>query len=228
MQEPREFWEEPEQVQKFAAREPDDRLRELLREADAPERTRVLDLGCAGGRNAELLAREGFDVHAVDASSAMVARTRRRVEAVLGRSEAERRVREGRMEDLGRFDTNSFDLVVSLGVYHNAGDRRAWNRALSETARVLRPGGRLLVANFAPGTDLTGEGMRRVEGTGHLYRGGPAGPLYLVDAETLDREMSEHGLLPEVPTRTVEVETDRGRRVTVNALYRKARERRER
>jgi hypothetical protein len=31
--------------------------------------------------------------------------------------------------------------------------------------------------------------------------------------------MARHGLLPEVPSETVRVETERGRRVSVNALY---------
>ncbi|HET7321535.1 MAG TPA: hypothetical protein VFI96_03500 [Longimicrobiaceae bacterium] len=33
-----------------------------------------------------------------------------------------------------------------------------------ETARVLRPGGRLLVDHFTPEVDLTEEGVRPVEG----------------------------------------------------------------
>lgn len=220
--EPSPFWEQPDQVEKFSGREPDHRLRELLSRFDDPAAVSVLDLGCAGGRNAELLAREGFDVWALDASAAMVEETRRRVASVLGSEAAERRVRRGRMSDLGAFPDGALELVVALGIYHNAGSREQWDRALSETARVLEDGGLLLVSSFAPGTDLTGEGLERREGSEHVHVGAPGGPLYLLTAEELDAEMASHGLRPAEPTETVEVEADRGRRVTVNALYRKA------
>ena len=95
-----EYWEDPAQVARFAEREADRRLAALLPSFPDPARTRVLDLGCAGGRNAALLALKGFDVHALDASAAMVAHTRERLAAVLGVAEAERRVRQGRMDDL--------------------------------------------------------------------------------------------------------------------------------
>ena len=36
----------------------------------------------------------------------------------------------------------SFDLVVALGIYHNARSAEEWQAALAETARVLKPGGR--------------------------------------------------------------------------------------
>lgn len=216
------FWEQPEQVEKFAGREPDHRLRALLERWEDPESVAVLDLGCAGGRNTELLAREGFDVRALDASSAMVEATRRRVAAVLGPQEAKRRIREGRMSDLSAFPDGAFRLVVALGIYHNARSREPWDRALAETARVLDDGGLLLISNFAPGTDLTGEGMEPVAGAEHVYRGSPGGPMFLLPADALDEEMARHGLRPVEPTETVEVEADPGRRVTVNGLYRKA------
>ena len=220
--EPSPFWEQPEQVEKFSGREPDHRLRELLSRFDDPADVSVLDLGCAGGRNAELLAREGFDVRALDASAAMVEETRRRMASVLGPEEADRRVRRGWMSDLGAFPAGTFGLVVALGIYHNAGSRGQWDRALSETARVLEDEGLLLVSNFAPGTDLTGEGLKRRGGDGHVHVGAPGGPLYLLTGEELDEEMARHGLRPVHPTETVEVEADPGRRVTVNALYRKS------
>lgn len=219
---PSSFWERPEQVEKFSAREPDHRLLARLDTWDDPASVSVLDLGCAGGRNTELLARKGFDVRALDASAAMVEETRRRVARVLGTEEAQRRVRRGRMGDLGAYPDGAFRLVVALGVYHNAGSPEEWDRALAETARVLEEGGLLLVSGFAPGTDLTGEGVEPVPGAEHLYRGSPAGPLYLVSAAELDEEMARHGLRPAEPTGIVEVDADPGRRVTVNALYRKA------
>jgi SAM-dependent methyltransferase len=215
------FWEDPDRVEEFAGREPDRRLLELLDSFEGPGATRVLDLGCAGGRNTAVLAERGFDVQAIDSSSSMVARTRERVAAVLGVGEAERRVRVGRMEDLGDFASASFQLVVALGVYHNAVSDEIWDRALRETARVLVPDGLVLVANFTPRFEPYGEALRRVAGARHLYEGFDAGPLYLLAADELDAEMAPHGLVPVVPTETVETPTDSGRRVTANALYRK-------
>lgn len=219
------FWERSEQVERFASKEPDHRLQALIeRFLDSggdPSTLRVLDLGCAGGRNAVLLARAGFDVVAVDGSAAMVEETRRRLAEVVGEEEAWRRVRRGSMDDLGWLADGSVTWVVALGIYHNARSRGEWDRALSETARVLAPGGRLLVAVFTPATDLTGEGVRPVPGEPHLYDGFPGGRGFLVEAADLDREMARHGLFPEGDPEVVVKELEVGRRVSVNGLYRR-------
>jgi SAM-dependent methyltransferase len=218
------FWESPENVERFAAREPDVRLGELIREYPNPSAVRVLDLGCAAGRNAVLLAQNGFDVEAVDASEAMAARTRERLVPILGAAEAQRRVRLGRMDDLSWAGDGRFRLVVSLGLYHCAQSRTEWDRALSETARILAPGGKVLVSVFTPETDLTGRGTRPVAGEPHVYEGfDTGGRHFLVDADELDREMARHGLLPIEPTRTARPKVEIGRRVSANGLYTKSR-----
>ena len=220
---PSEYWEQPEQVEAFAGRAPDHRLTALLEAEREPSALRVLDLGCAGGRNTLLLAERGCDVVAVDASAAMVETTRRRLAAMLGEEEARRRVRRGPMDDLGWIETGSIDLLVALGIYHAAASRDEWDRTLSESARVLAKGGRLLVSVFGPGTDLTGEGTRPVPGEESVVEGFPDGRrATLVDAATLDRELARFGLVPITPTATVEVEAPPGRRVTVNGLFQKA------
>jgi SAM-dependent methyltransferase len=217
------FWDSPENVTRFAAREPDVRLAELIREYPNPSTVKVLDLGCAAGRNADLLAQNGFDVEALDASAAMVSKTRERLASILGAAEAQRRVRVGRMDDLSWAGDASFALVIALGLYHCAQSRAEWDRALAETARVLTPGGRLLVSVFTPETDLTGRGTCPVAGEPHIYEGFDSGGRhFLVDAAALDREMARHGLLPLEPTRTARPKVETGRRVSANGLYVKA------
>ena len=217
-----DFWEDPERVERFAEREPDHRLQERVSDYADPGATRVLDLGCAGGRNTVFLAERGFDVWALDASEAMVARTRARLAEVMDEAAAERRVVQGRMDDLSRWPDAAFDLVVALGVHHSASTWAEWQRAAAETARVLRPGGRLLFNQFTPEVDLTGDGVQPVPGEPHVYDGFPAGRAVLLDAETLDREWSEHGLEPVVESETKRVELEDGTlRVSVNAVYAK-------
>lgn len=213
------FWERPDVVERFTSRDPDHRLVRIVEEYADPPTIRVLDVGCAGGRNTLLLAERGFDVVALDASAAMVARTRSRVAAVLGTEQAEERVRRGRMSDLSAFGDGRFDLVVALGVYHAAESVAEWELALSETARVLTPGGRALVNQFTPEVDLTGDGVSPVPDEPGVYDGLPGGRAVLVDAEALDEAMSRHGFVPVVPSETVRVDTERGRRVSVNAFY---------
>jgi SAM-dependent methyltransferase len=217
------FWDSPENVARFAAREPDVRLAGLIREYTEPTAVRVLDLGCAAGRNAVLLAEKGFDVEALDSSAAMVAKTRERLAPLLGAAEAARRVRVGRMDDLGWAADESFQLVVALGVYHCAQSRAEWDRALAESARVLARGGSLLVSVFTPETDLTGRGIAAVAGEPNVYEGFESGWSVLVDAPTLDAELARHDLSPVVPTQIARPKVEVGRRVSANGLYAKAR-----
>ena len=100
--------------------------------AEAPHE-RVLEVGPGPGELAERISRE-LDAHvvAVDVSERMVALSRARgVDARLGDVQAL------------PFDDHSFDCAVAAWVLFHAADV---NRAISELARVLRPGGRLVAA----------------------------------------------------------------------------------
>jgi hypothetical protein len=109
---------------------------------------------------------------------------------------------------------------VALGVFHGAESRAEWDGALSETARLLKTHGRLLVSVFTPETDLTGEGIRQISGESHLYEGLPGGGRsFLVDPVDLDREMARFGLCPLLRTERAEGKVEVGRRVSANGLY---------
>ncbi|MDR5710105.1 MAG: class I SAM-dependent methyltransferase [Armatimonadota bacterium] len=204
------FWERAEVVERFAARPPDDRMVALL--SSLPRTTRVLDLGCAAGRNTEWLAREGFDVYACDASRAMVTYTRNRLRPYLPEAELARRVIRCRMDDLSAFPDAFFTVVVALGIYQQAESTEEWHRAVRETARVLREGGHLLVQHFALGSRPWKNPLQEVEPFVFETEGpdGEARRLVLLDETTLNAWMDRHGFSPEVPVRLATRPTEEG------------------
>lgn len=200
-------------------RDPDVRLGRIIAEVEDPSGFHVLDLGCASGRNTQFLVERGVDVEALDASPAMVERTRERLRPLLGEKAAEARVRLGLMWDLGRYGDDAFDLVVALGVMHTARALDEWDATLREIARVVAPGGRVLVSNFSPGSQPEGEPLAAVEGAEHLRVWRDGQPMVLMDAAQHDASFEEHGFRPLEPTEMVRVPLEHGFRITVNGLY---------
>jgi len=119
---------------------------EILARAGVASGDRVLDVGTGPGYlalAASKLVAPGGAAIGIDASPEMIARARK-LAARCG-SAADYLVATA--ESLP-FDDDSFDAVVSRLVFHHLpGDMK--RRALGEMARVLRPGGRLLVADLA-------------------------------------------------------------------------------
>lgn len=101
----------------------------------------VGDLGCGDGQVAEALAPCVARVIAVDDSAAMLQAARRRL-----RAHANVELRRGRLETLP-IDDGTLDAATCVLVLHHVADPAA---ALAEAARVLRPGGRLLVVDMQP------------------------------------------------------------------------------
>ena len=216
------FWDRPEMAERMGGRPPDHRFVALLDGEGAPGR--ILDVGCAGGRNTVFAAERGADVVAFDAAPVMVEATRARL-ADLGVDDAEARVRRLDLLDLPEVawpaSIAPFGVVLALGVLQDLPDGASTRAVLARLASWLTPGGTLLLANFGPDSRTEGVALTPVEGAEHVYLGfgGSDRRMTLPDAETLDAWAAEAGLTPATATETKRVATDAGHRDTINATY---------
>ncbi|GII05165.1 class I SAM-dependent methyltransferase [Planobispora takensis] len=154
---------------------------------------RVLDLGCGRGlvllkaaRRVPAGSATGIDLWTGDQSGNSTDATlaNARAEGVADRIE----LVTGDMRDLP-FGDGSYDLVVSSLAVHNIPDAEGRARAVAEAFRVLRPGGRLRLADFRHVDDYTvvlrGLGATDLEVRDLGWRfwyGGPHGRTLMISA----------------------------------------------
>ncbi|MDN4641085.1 class I SAM-dependent methyltransferase [Agreia sp. PsM10] len=98
----------------------------------------AIDAGCGPGHWTDFLARRGVDIRGVDLTPAFVEHARRRY--------PELRFATGSLDALDASDASLGGVLAWYSLIHHAPD--AMGSALDEIARVLRPGGLLLVGFF--------------------------------------------------------------------------------
>jgi SAM-dependent methyltransferase len=98
----------------------------------------AIDAGCGPGHWTDFLARRGVDIRGVDLTPAFVEHARRRW--------PELRFATGSVDALDASDASLGGVLAWYSLIHHAPD--AMGSALDEIARVLRPGGLLLVGFF--------------------------------------------------------------------------------
>jgi len=126
---------------------------EILREWKIAQGSRFLDVGCGAGQLVIPAARAGIKSTGVDIASNLIAHARDRAsqEGLTAQFD------EGDAEQLPYAD-GSFDVVVSL---FGAIFAPHPGKVASEMARVCRPGGRLLMANWTP-NGMAGQMFRHI------------------------------------------------------------------
>lgn len=130
---------------------------EMLRQAEPIAGSRVLDAGCGEGRFSRMLAKRGAHVIGIDPVLPLLHRA-------IFRDPSTRCARAG--AEAIPMVANTFDIVVS---YLTLIDIRDFRTGIREMVRVLRPGGRLLVANLNPFVTTRPEGWETDEQGRRLY-----------------------------------------------------------
>lgn len=115
-----------------------------MRAALGPEPVEFLvDLGTGTGRTLELFSESYQRAVGIDINQAMLAYARSKIDRIGLRSA---QVRHGDIYNLALMPGEA-DVVVMHQILHYLSDPL---RALQEASRILRPGGRLLIVDFAP------------------------------------------------------------------------------
>lgn len=111
----------------------------ITREVAAPGGAEWLDAGCGSARHSMKLARRGYRVRAIDFSEHILQAAQENVKS----NELSDRIvlQRDSLLDLS-FATGSFDYALCWGVLMHVPEV---DRAIAELARVLKPGGRLVV-----------------------------------------------------------------------------------
>jgi 2-polyprenyl-3-methyl-5-hydroxy-6-metoxy-1,4-benzoquinol methylase len=164
---------------------------------------RVLDAGCGGGRNLVYLLGQGADVSAVDTDPSHIENVRA-LAAEMSPDLPADQFRAEALTDLS-FQENSFDVVLCSAVLHFLEDEAAFQRALDEMFRVLRPGG--LFFSRLSSTIGVEHLVEHEEGRRYRLPGGQS--WFLVDAEFLANETLRIGAEPADPLKTTVVQDQR-------------------
>jgi ubiquinone/menaquinone biosynthesis C-methylase UbiE len=128
---------------------------------------KVLDVGCGTGSltlTAKTYAGPEGEAYGIDAAPEMIAAARNKA----AQAGMQVNFKVGLMEALD-FEAASFDVVISrLAIHHLPDDLKG--KGFAEILRVLKPGGRLLIADFKPPSNPLLRHLSRAVIGGHMMQ----------------------------------------------------------
>ncbi|HBF7897776.1 class I SAM-dependent methyltransferase [Clostridioides difficile] len=116
----------------------------------------VLEIGAATGRYSHTLARQGYDVDAVELVEHNIEVFRKNTQSNENIS-----ITQGNAMDLSIFPDNKYDITLLLGPLYHLYNKEDKQQALHEAIRVTKPGGVVFAAYVISDGCLIDEGFHR-------------------------------------------------------------------
>lgn len=174
--EDRDFWNKDETRNLFQNRNVS---KYITDEIDALDNNlKVIDIGCGGGRYSRYVKQKGMFVIAVDKYSNMAASLAKDNIPFI----------QGCIDNLFIQD-NMFDVILSIGVIHNAITLEEYEKAISEMYRILKKDGKVIFSVFTNDVitdDLTLVGNSR-------YEINERQPMILLSKEEINNIFNKNG-----------------------------------
>lgn len=170
------FWNKVETRNQFQNRSVSKYITDEIDELDS--NLKVIDIGCGGGRYSKYAKQRGMFVVAVDKYSNMATSL----------SEDNISFIQGCIDNLPIQD-NMFDVVLSIGVIHNAVTLEEYEKAISEMYRILKRNGQIIFSVFTNDVitdDLTFVGNSR-------YEINERQPMILLSKEEINSLFNKYG-----------------------------------
>ena len=128
-------WKNPSKERKLQ----DDHIVDFLKYHNFEKNLKVLDCGCADGRNSEYLINEGYEVTGVDFSQTVIERTQKRL--------PKGKFLTGDIRKLDKIESNSFDFLIDAGALHVNFPKDIIS-IIEEYHRILKPSGKMFIRVF--------------------------------------------------------------------------------
>ena len=106
-----------------------------------PEKASIAEIGAGTGKYSIALAKEGYDVTAIELADANLERLRQNSRGLRNITSY-----QGDALDLSRFQDNTFDLTLVLGPLYHLYHKKDQQKALDEAIRITKVGGAIMAA----------------------------------------------------------------------------------
>lgn len=209
------YWNSVHVIDSFSNVAIKDYIKDFFRNYAPDKHMKIADLGCGAGRYTVWLAKNGYDVYACDASEGMLNKTKEGLEKI-GYHDIEWKIVKSRLEELV-FDDETFDIVLTNGVIHNAFTCEEYKQCLKECVRVLKTGGVFYLSAFT--SDTVDKKLKKVEE--HVYLTPDGLRMVLFDKIEIIQMLSDLNFQMTEECALYDIQVETGVRSLFRAVYQK-------